>query len=92
VCARHSSPTNLSVVAVLAHIVVTYDAVYDALGESLASKHPEPRTREEAVSNHQILSFATSASAAAPEAAVGVAELDPIEGVSGTAARLTGTK
>jgi formate hydrogenlyase transcriptional activator len=82
-CARHSSPTNLSVVAILAHIVVTYDAVYDALGESLASKHPEPRTREEAVSNHQILSFATSASAAAPEAAVGVAELDPIEGIDG---------
>jgi transcriptional regulator with GAF, ATPase, and Fis domain len=34
------------------------------------------------VPNHQILSFSTSASAAAP-AAAGVAELDPIEGVDG---------
>lgn len=39
--------------------------------------------REEAVSNQHILSFSTSASAAAPAAAVGVAELDPIEGVDG---------
>jgi transcriptional regulator with GAF, ATPase, and Fis domain len=39
--------------------------------------------REEAVSNHQILSFSTSAFAAAPAAAVGVAEIDPIEGVDG---------
>ena len=53
--------------------------------------------REEAVSNHHILSFSTSASAAAPAApgpptrvprrvgveAVGVVEIDPIEGVDG---------
>jgi transcriptional regulator with GAF, ATPase, and Fis domain len=39
--------------------------------------------REEAVSNHHVLSFSTTASAVAPAAAVGVAERDSIGGVDG---------
>jgi hypothetical protein len=63
-------------------MVVTYDAVYDAL-EDHSHRTSEPRMREEAVSNHHILSFSTSASAAGPATAVGVAELDSIESVDG---------
>jgi transcriptional regulator with GAF, ATPase, and Fis domain len=39
--------------------------------------------REEAVSNHHVLSFSTAASAVAPATAMGVAELDSSDGVEG---------
>jgi transcriptional regulator with GAF, ATPase, and Fis domain len=43
--------------------------------------------REEAVANHHVLSFSTAASAVAPTAAVGVAELDSIDSVDGIVGR-----
>ena len=46
------------------------------------SLDPKPGIREEAVSNHHILSFATAASAP-PASPVDVAELTPIHGVDG---------
>jgi transcriptional regulator with GAF, ATPase, and Fis domain len=46
-------------------------------------RHHAPQMREEAVSNHHVLSFSTTASAAAPATAVGVAELDSIDGIDG---------
>jgi formate hydrogenlyase transcriptional activator len=44
--------------------------------------------KEEAVSNHHVLSFSTTASAAAPAAAVGVAELDSVRGIDGIVGHL----
>ena len=46
-------------------------------------RNHEPHMREEAVSNHHVLSFSTTASAIAPTTVVGVAELDSIDGVDG---------
>jgi transcriptional regulator with GAF, ATPase, and Fis domain len=50
-------------------------------------RNHEPHMREEAVSNHHVLSFSATASAVAPAAAVGVAEVDSIDGVDGIVGR-----
>jgi transcriptional regulator with GAF, ATPase, and Fis domain len=53
----------------------------------ITAENHEPHMREEAVSNHHVLSFSTAASAVAPTAAVGVAELDSIDSVDGIVGR-----
>jgi DNA-binding NtrC family response regulator len=51
--------------------------------DDYSDRHREPRMREQAVPNHQILSFSTSASVGTPAAPLSAADVDPVEGVDG---------